>query len=169
MAQIRVLSDAGSGRCLPKESNQGGEVGPDIGEEDKGLAAWLTIDRKPFEIPAFEGSVAALSGIAGAVVEALPGWRTEGHVADETAGSVVLAGEPHVENLAVVGVGVEMGAVAGKKWEVFDGDHGLLSFLTSATAEPLVTASVEVEAVGGEGVTEGADGTPFVVIAAQRP
>jgi hypothetical protein len=69
----------------------------------------------------------------------------------------------------VVGVGVEMGALGGMIGQVFDGDHGLASFLTSATAEPLMTAFVEVEAVGGEGITEGADGTPLVVIAAQRP
>ena len=41
--------------------------------------------------------------------------------------------------------------------------------MTDATAEPLVTVFIEVEAVGGEGVTKGADRTPSVVIAAQRP
>ena len=41
--------------------------------------------------------------------------------------------------------------------------------LTSATAEPLVATFVKVEAVGGEGVTKGADRPPFVVIAAQGP
>jgi hypothetical protein len=65
----------------------------------------------------------------------------------------------------VVGVGVEMGALRGMKWQVLDGDHGLAIVLTSATTEPLVAAFLEVEAVGGEGVTKGAERTPFVVIA----
>jgi hypothetical protein len=55
------------------------------------------------------------------------------------------------------------------KGQVVEGDHGLATVLTSATTEPLVAAFVEVEAVGGEGVTEGADRTSLVVIAAQGP
>jgi hypothetical protein len=165
----RGVSDAGSRRRLAEESNQGSEVGPDVGEEDEGLAAWLTIDGKTFKVPALAGGVAALGGVASAVVEPFPGWRADGDVANEATGSVVLEGEPDVENLAVDGVGVEMRTLGGMKWEVFDGDHGLATVLTSATAEPLVAAFLEVEAVGGEGVTEGADGTPFVVVAAQGP
>ena len=100
------MSDAGGGCCLAEESNQSGEVGPDIGEENEGLGAWLTIDGKAFKVPALASGVAALGGVAGAVVEPLPGWRTDCDVADETTGSVVVEGEPHVENLTVVGVGV---------------------------------------------------------------
>jgi hypothetical protein len=162
----RTISDAGGGRCLPEEPDQGGEVGPDICEEDEGLAARLAIDGKPFETPALEGGVAALGGVAGAVVEPLPSGRTEGDVADEAARPIVFEEEANVENLAVVGVGVEVGAFGGMLGQVFDGDHGFTSVLTSATAEPLVTAFVEVEAVGGERVTKGTDWTPFVVIAA---
>ena len=165
----RTVSDAGGGRCLAEEPNQGGEVGPDIGEEDEGLAAGVTIDGKPFETPALEGSVAALGGVTGAVVELLPSRRTDGDVADEAARSIAFEGEANVENLAVVGVGVEVGAFGGMIGQVFDGEHGFASVLTSASAEPLMTAFVEVEAVGGERVTKGADRTPFVIIAAQRP
>ena len=68
----RGVSDAGSRRCLAEESNQGGEVGPDVGEEDEGLGAWLTIDGKAFKVPALAGGVAALGGVASAVVEPLP-------------------------------------------------------------------------------------------------
>ena len=165
----RGMSDAGSRRCLAEESNQGGEVGPDVGEEDEGLGAWLAIDGKAFKVPALAGGVAALGGVASAVVELFPGWRADGDVADEATGSVVVEREPDVENVAVVGVGVEVGALGEMKWQVVDGDHGLAAVLTSATTEPLVAAFLEVEAVGGEGVTEGTDRTPFVVIAAQGP
>ena len=165
----RTVSDAGGGRCLAEEPNQGGEVGPDIGEEDESLAAGVTIDGKPFEPPALEGSVAALGGVAGAVVELLPRRGTDGDVADKAARSIVFEEEAYVEDLAVVGVGVEMGALGGMIGQALDGDDGFASVLTSATAEPLVTVFVEVEAVGGERVTKGADRTPLVVIAAQRP
>ena len=40
---------------------------------------------------------------------------------------------------------------------------------TSVTTEPFVTMLAEVETVGGERVTKGADRTPCVVIAAQKP
>ena len=51
-----------------------------------------------------------------------------------------------------------------------DEDDGLLRFLeTNAATEPLVAAFFEVEAVGGEGIAEGADGTTFVVIATEEP
>ena len=109
----RKVSGAGGGRCLAEEPNQGSEVGPDVGEEDEGFATGFTIDGKAFEIPALEGGVATLGGVAGAVVEPLPSWRAEGDVADEATGSVVFEREGNVENLAVVRIKVEVGAVSG--------------------------------------------------------
>jgi len=41
--------------------------------------------------------------------------------------------------------------------------------LANAIAEPLVAAFFKVEAIGGEGIAEGADGAAFVVIATERP
>jgi hypothetical protein len=41
--------------------------------------------------------------------------------------------------------------------------------LAGAIADPLVAAFVKVEAVGGEGIAKGADGTPLVVIATEEP
>ena len=80
---VKASSDAGGSSSLPEESSKGGEVGPDVGEEDEGLAARLAVDRKTFEAPVFEGRIATLGGIAGAVVKTFPGKRTDSDVADE--------------------------------------------------------------------------------------
>lgn len=109
-------SGTGSSRRLSEEPSQGGEIGPDIGEEDEGLAAGLSVDGEAFEEPLFEGRVATLGGVASTVIEAFPGWRTDGDVADEAASPVFFEGEANIENLTVVGVGVEIGALGGTIW-----------------------------------------------------
>ena len=61
----------------------------------------------------FEGRVAALGGIAGTVIEALPGRRTDSDVADEATRPVFFEGEANIENLTVLGVGMEIGTLGG--------------------------------------------------------
>jgi len=79
--------------------------GPDrrgcFGEEDEGLAAERAIDGKTLEVPALEGGVAALGGVAGAMIEPLPGRGAKGDVVDEATRAVVFEGESHVEDAAI--------------------------------------------------------------------
>jgi len=166
---VGALSGAGGGGGLAEEPGKGGEVGPDVGEEDEGLAPRLSIDGEALEVPALEGGVAALAPVAGAVVEPFPGGGADGDVTNEAARAVVFEGEPHVDHLTVGGIGMEMGALGGGLGQLFDVDDGLASLLANAATEPLVAVFGEVEAIGGEGVAEGADGTPFVVIATEGP
>jgi hypothetical protein len=108
---VKAGSNAGGSSSLPEESSQGGEVGPDIGEEDKRLAARLAVDRKTFEAPVFEGRIATLGGIAGAMVKAFPGRRTDSDVADEATGCIIWEAEADIEDLSIVGF--EMGTLGG--------------------------------------------------------
>ena len=108
---VKASSDAGGSRSLPEESSQGGEVGPNIGEEDEGLAARLTVDGQTFEAPVFEGCIATLGGIAGAVVKTFPGRRTDSDVADEATGCIIWEAETDIEDLSIVGL--EMGTLGG--------------------------------------------------------
>ena len=108
---VKASSDAGGSSSLPEESSKGGEVGPDVGEEDERLAARLAADGKTFEVPAFEGRIAALGGIAGAVVKTFPGRRTDSDVANEAAGCVIWEAEADIENFAIAGF--EMGTLGG--------------------------------------------------------
>jgi hypothetical protein len=110
----RVISGTGGGSHFPEETGKGGEIGEDIGEKDESLGSGSTEDRETFEVPMFEGCVAGLGGVTGAVVETFPGERADGDVADETAGLVTWEGEADVENPSVEGIGVEMGALGGR-------------------------------------------------------
>ncbi len=105
------MSGAGGSRCLAEEPGQRGKVGPDIGEKDDGLGAGFAIDGKTFQSPALEGGVAALGGVAGAMIELFPARRVEGDVTDEAARSTVLERETHVEGLTIVAVSVEIRAL----------------------------------------------------------
>ena len=58
---VKASSDASGSSSLPEESSKGGEVGPDVGKEDEGLAARQAVNGKTFEAPVFEGCIAALS------------------------------------------------------------------------------------------------------------
>lgn len=164
-----MSSVAGGGSRLAKEPRQSGEVGEGVGEEDEGFGSGSTVDGETFEAPVFEGGVTAFGSVAGAVVETFPGGGADGDVTDEAAGLVSIEGEADVEDSSEVGVGVEMGALGGGKGQVFDRENGLRLSETSATAEPLVAMFLEVEAVGGERVAEGADRTTLVVVATEEP
>ena len=109
-----ATSGAGGSRRLTEKPRQGDQVRPDVGEEEKGLAARLPIDGEALEAPALKGGVAALGGIAGAGVEAFPGWQADGDVADEAGGAVVFESERHVDDPTVVRAGVQIGALRRK-------------------------------------------------------
>jgi len=151
---------------LSDQASQGGQVEPGVGLKGERLVPEVAVDGQSFEIPAFEGGVASFGSVAGAVVEAFPGWGVHGDVSHQADG-VILEALSHVDELTV-GM-VEVGALIRRIGSPFDGSNG--SGLTAAGVEagPFVALAVEVEAVGLEGIAEGADGTALVVVAAQRP
>ena len=94
------------------QAGQGGEGLQDIRQEDQGFAAEQAKDGHAFEAPIFKGGIAAFDGIAGAVIEGLPGGAAEGEVADEADGSIGKA-FADVENAAK---GVVIGLVGAFGW-----------------------------------------------------
>lgn len=162
----RVRSGACGGGCFSDQASQGGQVEPDVGLEGECLAPEVAVDGQSFEVPAFEGGIASLGGVAGAVVEAFPGWGAHGDVSHQADG-VILEALSQVDELTV-GM-VEVGTLIGRIGSPCDGNDGGSVVGASVEAGPLVTLAVEVEAVGLEGIAEGADGTALVVVAAQRP
>ena len=115
------------------------------------LTPEVAVGGQLFEAPAFEGGVASLGGVAGAVVDAFPGWGADGDVSHQAAG-VVFETLAHVDELAVrTG---EVRALIRRIGSSFDGGEGMGLAAAGVEAGPLVTPSVEVEAVGFEGIAE---------------
>jgi hypothetical protein len=102
------------------------------------------------------------------VVDPLPGGGAEGDIAHEADGAV---GEAFtdIENATVRMVWAEIGALIRRIVRVLQVNGGRSAIEAGAITEPLVPLTIEVEAVGSEGVTEGADRVPFGIIAADRP
>ena len=107
-----VRSHARSGGCFSDQASQGGEVEPDIGLEGGCLALEVAVDGQSFGAPAFEGGVASLGGVAGAMVDAFPGWGAHGDVSHQADG-VVLEALAYVDELTVGMVEIRAPSPAG--------------------------------------------------------
>jgi len=158
---------SGSGG-FPHQAGQGGQVGPDVSQEDEGFPSWQAIDGQAFKFPVFDGGIATFGGIASTVIEAFPGGRTDGDVTHEADGVI---GETftHVDDLSVGMISGLKGALVGWIEGTVHGGDGGEVLETSLITEPFVALAVRIEAVGGEGVAEGTDRASFVVVAADRP
>lgn len=75
-----VSSSAGGGGGFSHQAGQCGQIEPDVSLEDEGPALGVAADGQTLETPAFEGGVAALDGVAGAVVETFPGRGAHGNI-----------------------------------------------------------------------------------------
>jgi hypothetical protein len=102
------------------------------------------------------------------VVDPFPGGGAEGDVAYEANGAVSEA-FADIENATVRMVWAEIRALTRRVVGVFQVNGGRSAIEAGAITEPLVPLAIEVEAVGSEGVTEGADRAPFGIVAADRP
>ena len=147
----RARSGTCGGGCFSDQASQGSQVEPDIGLKGERLAPEVTVDGQSFEVPAFEGGVATLGGVAGAVVDTFPGRGAHGDVSHQADGAIFEA-LAHVDELAVRTGGV--GALVRGVGSLFDkGDRGG-TVAAGVEAGPFVTLAVEVEAVGFEGIAE---------------
>ena len=102
------------------------------------------------------------------MVKAFPGGGAERNIAHETDRAVGKA-FTDIDDAPVRMVRVEVGTLDGRVVSIFQTNEGRSAIEADVIAEPFVSLAVEVEAVGSEGVTEGADGTTFGVISADRP
>jgi len=170
VCEERLTSSAACGSsCFPHQTSQRRQVEPGVGQEDERLAPWGTVDGHTFESPPFEGSVASFDGIAGAVVDTLPGRSAHRDVPHETS-RAVLEALADVDDLAmrvVFMVGVK--ALVRGIGDAFHRDDGCTSIEAGLAAEPLVTLAVGVEAVGGEGIAMRTHRAAFIVVAAHDP
>ncbi len=163
----RARSDSGEGG-LAHETGERGQGRPSISQVDKGFAPQPAIHRQALEVPVLEGSIAGCRSVAGSMVDPFPGAGACGQVAHQTEGAI---GEtfPQVEDFAIGMSRRLVGTLVRRLEDSSQGDPGLDAVETSVTTGPLVSLAVGIEAVGGEGITEGTNGTAPVVIAAHWP
>jgi len=159
---------AGGGSGLPNQAGQGGEGGPGIGEISQGFGSRLAEYGQAFQVPAFEGGIAAFRGIACAVVEAFPGRSADGEVTHQADGAV---GEAltDVDNASMRVVGGLIGALDRWVGDAVEGDLGGCAMQAGVLADPLVAMAGGIEAIGGEGIAKGAHRAALVIVAAERP
>jgi hypothetical protein len=102
------------------------------------------------------------------MVEAFPGGGEEGDIAHKADGAV---GEAFadIDDATVRTVWTKIGALVGRVIRVLQANDGRSAAATDAITEPFVPLAIEVEPVGSEGVTEGADGATLGIVAAHRP
>ena len=74
-----------------------------------------------------------------------------------------------IGNATVRMVWAEIRALIRRVVDVLQVNGGRSASEAGAITEPLVPLAIEVEVVGSDGVTEGADGASFGIIAADRP
>ena len=103
------------------------------------------------------------------MVDPFPGGRADGDVTDEADGVIGLEAFLDVDDLTEGMVREEVGALVREIGESFDADERVGAVGAGLSTEPLVTLAVEVEAIGGEGVAEAANGAALVVVAAEGP
>ena len=75
--------DGSGGSRLPYQAGQGCKGGPGVGEIGQGFGSRLAVDGQAFQVPAFEGGIAAFRGVACTVVEAFPGGCADGQVSGQ--------------------------------------------------------------------------------------
>lgn len=103
------------------------------------------------------------------MVDTLPGGCAHRDVARE-AYRTVLETLADVDDLAVgLRVGMGVWALQWRVGDILDDDKRVLAVETGLPTELFVALALRVEAIGGEGVAIGADGTPFVVVASHGP
>jgi hypothetical protein len=166
----RLASEAaGGGGGFAHQAGEGGQVKPDVSQEDEGLAPRRAIDRQALEMPTLKVGVAALDSVASAVVEAFPGRSADRDVAYQTDGTIIEA-LADVDDLAVRSVvRLNVRALIRRIGDIFHSKDGRAAIEAGLSAEPLVALAFGVEAIGGEGKPIGANGTTFVIVAAHGP
>lgn len=73
------------------QTGQGGQVKPEVGHNDVGVAASPAEDRQPFESPILQRRVAGLGGITALVIEILPLRGTNGEISHQAQGAILKA------------------------------------------------------------------------------
>jgi hypothetical protein len=144
-----VLKKSGGGFAY--QARQGGQGIPGISEEEKGFATRKTIDGEAFEPPSFDGSIAALDGVAGTMIESLPGRRADGEVADQADG-IIAEALANVEDAPVGVIFRLVGTIGRGIGDVGQAYARLNGLQTSLRTDPLEALSFSIEAVGRESI-----------------
>jgi hypothetical protein len=71
--------------------------------------------------------------------------------------------------LAVGAIICEIGTLIRRARDIWQGNDRFSAVATSATADPLVAAAIEVEAIGGETIAEDANRSSSVIVATIKP
>ena len=153
---------------FPHQAGQGSQGVKDIGEEDCSFGPQQPKDGKAFEAPGLEGCIAAFHGIAGAVIEGLPGRRTHGDIADQ-AQRAVGEGFGNIDHPSMPVLLGLIGTFGGRVADLRQGNTGRKTFEAGFVAGPFLAGTLAVIAEGGEGVAERAKRTAAVVVTAGHP
>ena len=79
---------ASSGGRFTHETREGREIEPDVSLKEERLAARRTEDGQALEAPVLKRGIACLDGIAGAMIEVLPGGRADREIAHQAEGTI---------------------------------------------------------------------------------
>ena len=152
---------------------------PEHGDLATNLAMKLARPMRQSPLQIAEALAEAMRTVAGGTMlsqvdVAAPGFinmRLEAAWLERVLAEASAAGEAfgHVDDESMRAVRGGMGALDRGVVSIGEGDKGLFASTAGLLADPLMASTGSVEAIGAEGIAEGADGAAVIIIAAQDP